>query len=115
MVKKVWFLLLSLFVVFWFWVSFANPIAPGSIVEEDHYIKLDYSLVCKKLENVEIDNYRAIILVNWSRSDFLAWLSNSNWEWEFYTPKANVCIKKWGIVFLLDKSIKIKNLTIKFQ
>ena len=50
--KKVWLFLLSVFGIFWFWVSFANPIAPD-----------DYRIpsVCSKLKNVEIDNYNVIL------------------------------------------------------
>ena len=105
--KKVWLLLLSLFTIFWFWVSFANPIAP-----ETHYI-------CSMFENVKIDNYRVVV-------------QNGS---EFYEPKVKQCSEcgesrkrnhdnnPWWFgyefsfsgptqeVFLLDKSINLEDLT----
>lgn len=101
--KKIWLLLLLLLVIFWFWVSFANPIAP-----ETNY-------VCSMFENINIDNYRVVV-------------QNGS---EFYEPKVKQCSECWerhrtgyGFyfwwevsgptqnVFLLDKSIDVKDVTI---
>ena len=101
MIKKIWLLLLSLFVIFWFWVSFANPIA------------IERSYVCAMFENVEIDNYR-VVVQNGSR---------------FYMPIVNTCSacsqrkhesntqRLWPDfgpqqkVFLLNKTTQLDNIT----
>ena len=100
MTKRICFLMLLLVVIFWFWVSFANPIAP-----ETHY-------VCSMFENVEIDNYRVVVQKGS----------------QFYEPNIKECseceenYRKWLYVlwgsgptqnvYLLDKSIDIKNITV---
>lgn len=98
MIKKIWLLLL-LFVIFWFWVSFANPIA----------VDWHPSSTCSKLKNVEIDNYRVVFSYK-----------STGWYTKFYYEQ-NIdeclpCAKKqseleWAKieVFLLDKSIAIEN------
>lgn len=119
MIKKVWLLLLSLFVIFWFWVSFANPIAP-----------VDLPDVCYKLKNVEIDNYRVIIeygkrnIKNLWKEDYFGRSDPSyNYFWddrerEVYEPKAKECTKcsqsRFGSssnLYLLNKDIDIKDIT----
>ena len=115
--KKVWLLLLLLFVIFWFWVSFANPIAPKQY--------------CYTLNNVKIDNYRVIIEYG-NREDLNSNSDNSEWGWakpnlkydnrerEVYEPKQNKCTKcsgwylaKESKVYLLDKNIDITDITQK--
>lgn len=117
MIKKVWLLLLSLFVIFWFWVSFANPIAPD-----------DYRIpsVCSKLKNVEIDNYNVILAPR--NIDSRAGTGAYNeaileaMQPEILVPKANECIEKFSEnplfsegrveykVLLVDKTVKIGNI-----
>ena len=108
MIKKIRLLSMS-FVIFWLWFSFANPLIP----EGSYFLYTPDK--CNKLENVVIDNYKVVILPSDQfRKDFLDWLpnpNNSDGKRKFYAPKANVCIEKWGAVFLVDKSIKIKNIT----
>lgn len=55
MTKRICFLMLLLVVIFWFWVSFANPIAVPEPPK-----------VCYKLNNVEIDNYNVVIVENYT-------------------------------------------------
>ena len=94
MIKKIWLLLMSLFVIFWFWVSFANPIAPSFNI-------------CAKFENVEIDNYKLIIETGT--------MVDEHW---FYEPKVWERTKCdylwfWGVhsnVYLIDKSISIEEI-----
>jgi len=106
--KKIWLLLISLFAIFWFWVSYANPIAPTT-----YY-------VCSMFEDVKIDNYRVIV-------------QNGS---EFYEPKVKQCsecgnrlVGNYGYgwfwipdfefsyngptqeVFLLDKAINLGDIT----
>jgi hypothetical protein len=106
MIKKIWLLLLSLFVTFWFWVSLANPIA------------IERAYVCTMFENVEIDNYRVVV-------------QNGS---GFYMPIVNTCSECWWRkhgsntqqwlwldlwfdfspqqkVFLLNKTIQLDNIT----
>jgi len=94
MIKKVWILLLSLFTILWIWVIFANPI----------WIPTSY---CYKIKNVEIDNYR-VIIEKWG-SPF------KRWKREVYEPNTNSCTKcsdyDTAKIYLLDKSIDIKNIT----
>lgn len=113
MTKKIWFLLVSIFVIFWFWVSFANPIAP--------------TLYCDVIKNVEIDDYKVIIEqgkknTNLEESDLdNSWRSSPsfNWKREVYEPKAKECIKcsrhfwltNTSKVYLLDKIIAISDIT----
>ena len=110
--KKIRLLLLSLFVIFWFWVSFANPIAPTNIPD-----------VCYKLKNVEIDGYKVIIeygerdirkkQTDWSvRANPITWDKRQR---EIYEPKAKECTKcssSWrSKVYLLDKNISTADIT----
>lgn len=105
MIKKIRLLLLLLFAIFWFWISFANPIAPKQY--------------CYTLNNVKIDNYRVIVEYGDREvSDFWGWLRanlSSDRKREVYEPKAKECTKcsRWGEskVYLLDKNIDIKNIT----
>ena len=113
MTKKIWFLLVSIFVIFWFWVSFANPIAP--------------TLYCNVIKNVEIDSYRVIIEqgkrnINLEESNLdNSWRESPsfNWKREVYELKAKECTKcsgwHWWFtnkskVYLLDKSIDISDI-----
>ena len=108
MIKKVWLLLLSIFVIFWFWVSFANPIA------------VRIPLICSELENVEIDLYRVVV----------PYVSSGGYT-KFYEPNINECLKCKKDdsllarikniqdppeieVFLLDKSIDLENISKNF-
>ena len=105
MTKKIWFLLLSLFVIFWFWISFANPIA------------IRIPSICSELENVEIDNYRIII----------PYIGSQGYT-KFYEPNINECLKcvEWGRrdflnpkspeveILLLDKSVDTENVSNDF-
>lgn len=99
MVKKLWiffiFFVMSLFV----WISFANP-----IYEPSHY--------CKKLKNLEIDNYKVVIETDDEITD----------KWWIYTPNPDECIRNisndiafyWTTrmrVLLLDKSFDIWDIT----
>ncbi len=118
MIKKVWLLLISIFVIFWFWVSFANPIAPSD------YRRIPN--VCYKVKNVEIDNYRVVIEYGERKSSWGSLydqiLSSYNKNREVYEPKAKECTKcshsRWGghsesKVYLLNKSIDIADITQK--
>lgn len=117
MMKKIWLLILSVFVIFWFWVSFANPIAPTNIPD-----------ICYKLKNVEIDWYKVIIEYGRRSSKSSEWLNSwgraepsyigDNREREVYEPKQNECTKcshsRWGSsskLYLLNKDIDIKEIT----
>ena len=117
MMKKIWLLLLSIFVIFWFWISFANPIAPTNIPD-----------ICYKLKNVEIDWYKVIIEYGRRSSKSSEWLNSwgraepsyigDNREREVYEPKQNECTKcshsRWGSsskLYLLNKDIDIKEIT----
>ena len=117
MTKKIWLLILSVFVIFWFWVSFANPIAPTNIPD-----------ICYKLKNVEIDWYKVIIEYGRRSSKSSEWLNSwgraepsyigDNREREVYEPKQNECTKcshsRWGSsskLYLLNKDIDIKEIT----
>lgn len=122
MTKRICFLMLLLVVIFWFWVSFANPIAP--------------QLYCYTLKNVEVDNYRAIIEYGsrdiennetdeqtengWTRQISHYWSYWDERQREVYEPKAKTCTKcsvwHWLLtneskVYLLDKSIDITDIT----
>ena len=121
MIKKVRLLLLLLFAIFWFWVSFANPIAP----------EIDY--VCSMFENVEIDNYKVVVGIDTNEPMMPAtgeyeepqrifwWMTHT--KKNFYEPRANECIcgnysyngnfmgGDVAKIFLLDKSIDIENIT----
>ena len=109
--KKIWLFILSFIAILWIWVSFANPIAAPGELHTQWYTPA----ICNMLRNVEIDNYKAVILSSdQSRREFLDWLPNSDssdGKRKFYAPKTNACIEKWGTIFLVDKSIKIKNIT----
>ena len=115
MTKRVWLLLLSLFIILWSWVSFANPIAM------DDYRKLPD--VCYKIKNVEIDGYKVIIeygereirkkQTDWSiRANPITWDKRQR---EIYEPKAKECTKcssSWkSKVYLLDKNISTADIT----
>lgn len=105
--KKIWFLFLSLFIIFWFWVSFANPIAP-----ETYY-------VCSMFENIEIDNYRVIVQNGSSFYEPTVKTCSQCWEHQIN----NHDIDRWNIikersyegptqeVFLLDKTINLEGIT----
>lgn len=122
MFKKFCILLLSLCVVFWFWLSFANPIV------------MDMPDVCYKLWNVEIDNYRVIVSTkspnkeNTSKTKDLydSVLSTTinrddTRDFKIYTPKVDDCIQRlsdsgrydwWEIyVLLIDNSFNVDTLT----
>ena len=118
MFKKFCILLLSLCVVFWFWLSFANPIV------------MDMPDVCYKLWNVEIDNYRVIVSTkspnkeNTSKTKDLygSLLSATNTsDFKIYTPKVDDCIQRlsdsgrydWREIYvlLIDNSFNIDTLT----
>lgn len=112
MTKKLWLLLLSLFAIFWFWVSFANPIAPADLPD-----------VCYRIKNVEIDGYR-VIIESGKRNIKKSWQTDSfgraepGRKREVYELKQNECTKcsefHWGSIskaYLLDKSIDIKDIT----
>ena len=107
MTKKL--LLLSLLlVIFWFWVSFANPIAGPGLIK--------YSDVCYKLKNSEIDNYKVIIKsVNPDNNSF-SWNEDDR-DWEVYEPNIKECTKRTGYgeskVYLVDKNIDVKSITKK--
>ena len=93
MTKKIWFLLL-LFVIFWFWVNFADIIPDNS-----HYVDR-----CIKLQNVEIDNYRVIVE------------NDTVMTRDVYEPQSGWCLrghyKFWeSRQYLLDKSIDIEEIT----
>lgn len=126
MIKKVWLLLLSLFTIFWFWVSFANPIAPRDLPD-----------VCYMIKNVKVGDYKVIIEYGKRTSKDSEKKSFSWWNdfserakrnpsydpWddrgrEVYEAKKNECTKcsysNFGTksrVYLLDKNTKIKNLS----
>ncbi len=104
MTKKIWLLLFQVVAIFWFWVSFANPIA-------DPVFWRHNSDSCSKINNVEIDNYRVIVEYG-KRSDSY---SRDNRKREVYELKANECSKcsDWwqSKVYLLDKSIDVKDIT----
>lgn len=126
MIKKVWLLLLSLFTIFWFWVSFANPIAPRDLPD-----------VCYMIKNVKVGDYKVIIEYGKRTSKDSGKKSFSWWNdfserakrnpsydpWddrgrEVYEAKKNECTKcsysNFGTksrVYLLDKNTKIKNLS----
>lgn len=106
MIKKIWFSLLFLFGILFVWVSFANPIAPKT-----HY-------VCSMFENVEIDNYRVVVQKG---SEFYEPMIKECSECEEDYRKSNserVYGYRWWDsgptqnVYLLDKSIDIKNITV---
>ena len=120
MIKKIWLLLLSIFVIFWFWISFANPPIPP----------LEMPDTCYKIKNVEIDWYRVIIEYG-LRNTKNSWQWNSFWQWrwrsepsydylennrerEVYEPEQNECTKCSGYsskLYLLNKDIDIKDIT----
>lgn len=115
MTKKIWSLLFSVFAIFWFWVSFANPIA----IDYD-----DFPDVCYKLKNVGIDNYRIIIEHGKRKSEQSTTYDKILYPYdknrEVYEPKAKECTKcanlVWGThseskVYLIDKSIDISDIT----
>ena len=94
MTKKIWFLLVSLFVIFWIWISFADVIEPNT-----HYVDR-----CVKLQNVEIDDYRVIV-----ENDTVT-------TWDVYEPQAGQCLEqhyKFGESrqYLLDKLVDIEEIT----
>ena len=109
MIKKIWFSLLLIIVIFWFWTSFANPIA------------VRIPLICSELENVEVDFYRVVV----------PYVSSGGYT-KFYEPNINECLqcKKDDSslqkrikniqdspeieVFLLDKSIDLENVSKNF-
>ena len=108
MIKKIWLFILLLFIVSWFWVSFANPIA------------VRIPLICSELENVEIDLYRVVV----------PYVSSGGYT-KFYEPNINECLKckkEESLlerikdiqdppeieVFLLDKSIDLENVSKNF-
>ena len=109
--KKIWLLLLSLSIVFWFWVSFANPIAP-----ETYY-------VCSMFENVEIDNYR--VIVQNGSSFYEPTVKTCSQCWEYQNRNHDADSEKqiirdrsyfgdWGPtqeVFLLDKATNLGDIT----
>jgi len=121
MIKKVWLFFLSAISIFWFWVSFANPIAP----------EIDY--VCSMFENVEIDNYKVVVGIDTNEPMMPAtgeyeepqrifwWMTHT--KKNFYEPRTNECIcgnysynsnfmeGDVAKIFLLDKSIDIENIT----
>jgi len=94
MMKKIWLFLLSLIVIFWIWMSFADVIDPNQ-----HYVDR-----CVKLQNVEIDNYRVIV-----ENDTVTYR-------DVYEPQAGNCLEQhykfWeSRQYLLDKSIDIGEIT----
>ena len=108
MTKRIWLLLLSLFAIFWFWVSFANPIAP--------------TLYCNTFKNIEIDEYRVIIEHKGQMKGVVKEserVEPSNIEERtVYEPRINECLKCPYIlnfdpskVYLLDKKIDIRDIT----
>ena len=116
MIKKIWFLLFSVFAIFWFWVSFANPIA----IDYD-----DLPDVCYKLKNVGIDNYKVIIEHGKRKSDQSSPYDQILYPYdknnrEVYELKAKECTKCANLVrgghskskvYLIDKSIDISDIT----
>lgn len=112
MTKKIWLLLLSLFVIFWFWVSLANPIAM------DDYRELPD--ICYRLKNVEIDGYKVIIEygerdIRKKQTDWSVRANPDKRQREIYEPKAKECTKcssSWkSKVYLLDKNISTADIT----
>ena len=104
MIKKIWIWLFSLFVVCWFWFTFANPIDVGWY---------DVPKVCYKLKNVKIGDYKVIIEYG-SRSPY----NSIIWDWkrEVYEAEKNECTKCWHYwwdsnVYLIDKNMDIKDIT----
>ena len=110
MIKKIWLSLFSVFAIFWFWVSFANPIAP--------------TLYCNMFKNVEIDSYRVIIeysernrVYKSNRPLWSVAYKHNNLEREVYEPKTKECTKCFNSrhiqsrVYLLDKSVNIWDIT----
>lgn len=94
MTKKFWLFILSFITILWIWTSFADVIEPNT-----HYVDR-----CVRLQNVEIDWYKAIQVIKpiWFHS------------WEFYEIKENECLyehyKFWqSYVYLVEKSSDIKN------
>lgn len=98
--KKLWFLLLLLFIIFWFWLSFADVIEPG-------YYRVP---VCVMLENVEIDNYRVVAHFH----PYVGGLIDGNGNDIYYEPNEKECLEWLGInwtsaLYLLKQSVDINN------
>ena len=94
MIKKIRLFILSFITILWIWSSFADVIEPNT-----HEVDR-----CIKFQNVEIDWYKAIQVVE------------PPFDWEFYEIKENECLQqhyKFGqsYVYLVKKSINIDNLT----
>lgn len=92
--KKIWLFFLSIITILSVWVSFADVIDPNT-----HYVDR-----CVKLQNVEIDNYRAIV-----ENDTVTYR-------DVYEPQAGQCLEqhyKFGESrqYLLDKSVDIEEIT----
>ena len=103
MIKKIWLLLISLFVIFWFWVSFANP------------VYVDRYYVCSMFENVEIDNYRVVVQNGSGFYEFVKGDCSQCWEDSVDDGHTWLRHRRFGLsqkVFLLDKSINIEDITV---
>lgn len=92
--KKIWLFFLSIVTILSVWVSFADVIDPNT-----HYVDR-----CVKLQNVEIDNYRAIV-----ENDTVTYR-------DVYEPQAGQCLEqhyKFGESrqYLLNKSVDIEEIT----
>jgi hypothetical protein len=92
MIKKIWLLLLSLFVIFWFWTSFADIIPINSYRVDS----------CVKIENPVVWWYRAVQVVE-----------NANCHWEVYEIKKDKCLEQHyqhcdSYIYLVPSFVTIK-------